>query len=556
MTGIIFTQPNLTKDNARPYVINVETTGSGFITNNQIDVSTTATGVWIYFNEFVKKGQGNISLREASLTGNYYFTANATTIDTTSYANGVVALLSVPTLIDGQKYYLQIDEGVVRDRADNNVYVTNTFNFTTAYDSTPPYIINSDVTAGQSFVGAGGTQSLIVYMSESVRDGTGSWYVRRSFVNVTSKAIEYHNVSTFTTTSSTYLISGDTVTLRPAVYRYGHYSIENTEGAVTDLATRARSPAYNNVAASSIGSISFDSPFPDLPATFYAVGGGGGGASGGGGGGQIANTTGTIYYGINVDITIGDGGAPGVMESVPGGVGGTIYGCSTGSNGGDTTISFFNGSSWVSVTAIGGGGGGGKAANSAWFNADYYPPSSGGSGGGAGTPSHEVASGSATFNRIGAAAVTATGYQRQGRDGGTAFVAGAKTPYSGGGGGGAGGAPGVSSTSPNYGYGGAGSTIASVLVSRGGTGYDSTAVNTISSYGGGGDGKVGRYTGASIVGTAGQKGVAIVQYYNASYSQYGSVFNFDGQWAVTFSGASGNTQVTHRLLSNGTLSWV
>ena len=558
MTGIIFTQPNLTKDNARPYVINVETTGSGFITNNQIDVSTTATGVWIYFNEFVKKGQGNIALREAKPTGNVHIIANATSIDTTSYATGIISLPTVSTLIDGQKYYLQIDEGVVRDRADNNVYVTNTFNFTTAYDTTPPYIINSDVTAGQSWAdpAIGGLQSLIVYMSESVRDGTGSWYVRRSFVNVTSKAIQYHNVSTFTTTSSSYLISGDTVTLRPLVYRYGHYSIENTEGAVTDLATRARSPAYNNVAASSIGSISFDSPFPDLPATFYSVGGGGGGASGGGGGGQIADTTGTIMYGINVDVTIGNGGAPGVMESVPGGVGGTIYGCSSGSNGGDTTISFFNGSSWISVTAVGGGGGGGKAANTEWFDYDSYPPSEGGSGGGAGTPSHEVATGPG--NRLGAAAVTATGYQRQGRAGGTAFVAGAKTPYSGGGGGGGptGGTPGVSSTSPNYGYGGAGSTIAGVLVSRGGTGYDSTAVNTLSSYGGGGDGKVGRYTGASIVGTAGQKGVAIVQYYNASYSQYGSVFNFDGQWAVTFSGTSGNTQVTHRLLSNGTLSWV
>ncbi|CAB5221251.1 hypothetical protein UFOVP245_108 [uncultured Caudovirales phage] len=546
----LFTQPNLTKDNNPPYVANVETTGSGYISNNQTGVSISSGYTWLHFNEFVKRGQGNISLREAKLTGNLTYSANATTIDTTSYGSGIVAL-STPALINGQKYFIVIDQGVVKDRADNNVYASSTFNFTTTYDDVPPYILYGDTSNATSFVGAGGNRSLLLTMNEAVQDGAGEWYLTRSYLDtsVSPKILKSHNVASFTTTSTLYTIASDLVTIRPIVYRYGHYTLKWTQGAVMDLATRARAPAYNNIAVSDATTeITFDSPFPDLNVHVICVGGGGGGASGGGGGGQVANAYYTFTQYDYHYVEVGDGGLPGVMESVPGGVTGTIYGCSSGSNGGDTTFDY-------SMTAVGGGGGGGKAANVSWFSSgDYYPAGSGGSGGGGGTPSHELTTGT---DRPGAVAVTAVSPQRQGYKGGDAVVGGAKNPYSGGGGGGAGGLSGSNIVATRYGYGGVYFTIGGTNVSRGGTGYDSTALSAASSYGGGGDGKVGRYTGASVVGTAGQPGVVILQHYNAPYlSPYGAVLQFDGNWAVTYSGGVSNAFVSYYLTSNGYISWL
>lgn len=253
MTGIIFTQPYSTKDETAPYVINVETTGSGFITNNQIGVSTLPGAIWLYFSEPIQPGRGNVTLREAKLTGNITIFANATTLDTTSYGYSIAAMYSVPTLIDGQKYYIQIDEGVLKDRADNNVHVTNSFSFTTAYDTTKPTIISSSPYNGET--GVDRNANVVIELSEPVQDGNGGWYLLNSVGGTQQSWLNVSTDPNYTGTSNyklypTTTITFNTLTIPTGLPAFSTFTLTWTANAVQDFATRARAPAYNGIAAS------------------------------------------------------------------------------------------------------------------------------------------------------------------------------------------------------------------------------------------------------------------------------------------------------------------
>jgi len=225
--------------------------------------------------------------------------------------------------------------------------------------------------------------------------------------------------------------------------------------------------AFKNVGS---GSISFDFPTGSasnpLELEVFVVGGGGGGggsaanaadffesngAGGGGGGGQVNIKTLTYTNGVtNIPITVGSGGAGGVVTSpdrVPqgtkasngdnssigtiiskGGLGGTTTAAGASSNGGPNDIvsggsSFeFNssgsnngGKGWLNVAAVGGGGGGTLVAGGDYANNPNPPTGPAGAGGNGvsntspGTPGSLVASWSTILTAIGVPAANGFG---------------------------------------------------------------------------------------------------------------------------------------------------
>ncbi len=249
--------------------------------------------------------------------------------------------------------------------------------------------------------------------------------------------------------------------------------------------------AFKNVGS---GSISFDFPTGSasnpLELEVFVVGGGGGGggsaadasdffqsngAGGGGGGGQVNITTLTYTTGVtNIPITVGGGGAGGVLNSpvrVPEGTKasngsdssiGTIT--SKGGLGGATTASgaplnttnavidsggssfVFNGSvsnnggkGWINQTAVGGGGGGTLQVGGDYAGAPSNPatgaPGNGGNGvnnaspGAAGTL---VASWSNILTTIGVPAVNGFGGGGGGGAAGPAVASGGNGVFGGG----------------------------------------------------------------------------------------------------------------------------
>jgi uncharacterized repeat protein (TIGR02543 family) len=214
-------------------------------------------------------------------------------------------------------------------------------------------------------------------------------------------------------------------------------------------------------------------------ATVLVVGGGGAGgsvangSSGGGGGGQIREVALPLASVASLQVSVGAGGTPTAISSVPS--------VSSGGNGGSSSVTPNGGST---TSSLGGGGG----ANSRRFDAAQGVGSITGWTGGGG--SAHAATGSTGSTGVGGA----------GNKGGNSRADGSfADPQAGGGGGGAG---------------GVGSDATSGVAGNGGAGVSSTITGSNVFYGGGGGG--GKRTTSGSAGTASGGGGAGGRYAEGS----------------------------------------
>jgi len=103
------------------------------------------------------------------------------------------------------------------------------------------------------------------------------------------------------------------------------------------------------------GALTFSNVAGNIPIRILAVGGGGGGGGGyynggGGGGGGVFYTDSYLSDSISARITVGDGGMGGQCSAI-------AEGGTSGTNGGNTALSFNYQKSLTNITAYGGGGG-------------------------------------------------------------------------------------------------------------------------------------------------------------------------------------------------------
>ena len=273
---------------------------------------------------------------------------------------------------------------------------------------------------------------------------------------------------------------------------------------------------------------------PPYSADFLVVAGGGGGGGGtdrggGGGAGGFRTSTQSISSGIEITVTVGDGGA------------GTTDYTVAGTNGSDSSIS---GTGMTTITSAGGGGGGSELLAS-------RTGGNGGSGGGAGN------GGGGSKPALGGSGNTPSTSPSQGNNGGNSESG----DYGTGGGGGAGavGTAGTGSVCGNGGNGSASSITGSSVTYAGGGGGADTA-RTVGSGGSGGGGagststqnngtvNLGGGGGARTNGLsgAGGKGVVIISVPDADYSgtTTGSptvATGVSGKTVLTFTGTGSYT---------------
>jgi hypothetical protein len=247
----------------------------------------------------------------------------------------------------------------------------------------------------------------------------------------------YRSTSAITSITMQYAASfgvGTTVSL---------YGIKSESASSTPKATGGTIYSDTTYFYHIFGASGTFTPTSTITADAVVVGGGGGGGwnnGGGGGGGEIAvNTGGTYTSGTGYTVTIGNGGATGTSQTVP------------GYNGGNSSISSI-------TTALGGGGGGSGDGTGGNQNGK-----TGGSGGGASLTGTVGGSASGSNTNAGGA----PGF-------------GAANNYHGAGGGGATSA-GTAAASGNPGDGGEGKAISTIF-----SGLNLSGINILASGGGGG----------------------------------------------------------------------
>jgi hypothetical protein len=266
---------------------------------------------------------------------------------------------------------------------------------------------------------------------------------------------------------------------------------------------------------------------PPYSVNFLVVAGGAGGGANnhgaGGGAGGFRTSTQSVNIGTVITVTVGDGGAGGVITS------------NRGSSGSNSSIS---GSGLSTITSAGGGGGGAASSGQSIGG-------SGGSGGGT--------SGGDFYQDPGGVGNTPSTSPSQGNNGGSGVYYNPYYPAGGGGGAGAVGGSGTGSSSGGVGGNGSASSITGSSVTYAGGGGGSAygaggGTGGAGGSGGGGAGSVGQGAAGTANlggggggsdrapisnGGAGGKGVVILSVPTASYSS-----TTTGSPTVTTSGSN------------------
>ena len=287
----------------------------------------------------------------------------------------------------------------------------------------------------------------------------------------------------FTQTGITsYLFSGQVGDVMAEAYTTSGSAVLYFEGITVPSTATIYS---TSILGNSIGSTSmtFSAIINGLDYIVVAGGGGGGvgtawgnnsAGGGGGGGGYISSTGASITRGMSYTVTVGAGGAGGLVTNGSG-IGATVSAASTGSISAISSL----------ATAIGGGSGG------------YYTPTNGITDGGIGGSGGGSGSGGGGQSRVGGA-----GTAGQGLAGGNNFANCSTGAAGGGGGAGTVGAAGASAIGGAGGNGTFTTIISTTTAISLGIGQYITATNAVYFAGGGGGG----YGGVTTQGLGGYGG--------------------------------------------------
>ena len=190
-----------TTDDVSPTFNNLES----IPTDNATEIAT-ATTIVIDFSENIKKGTGNITLRDVTGASNFEVFDVSTATATSSPISGALGILNDKLYINptnvfaiNNQYALQIASTVIKDISNNSFAgITNetTFNFTTKDDINP---IFTSVTPTDNATGVAITTDIVISFDEEIKKGTGTIILR----DVTGSVnFEVFDVSIATATSS------------------------------------------------------------------------------------------------------------------------------------------------------------------------------------------------------------------------------------------------------------------------------------------------------------------------------------------------------------------
>jgi methionine-rich copper-binding protein CopC len=182
----------------------------------------------VTFNENVKKGTGNITIRKMS--DNTPVETIAVTDGTVNISGAVVTINPANDLPANTTYYVEIASGAIQDMANNNfagITGNNTWNFT-SLDNIAPTL--SSFSPAHNAVEVSVSANLVMTFSENVKKGTsGAIYLKQVSNNAT--------VATFDVTNSNFTINGAVATINPADFGFfTELYVEVDNGVIQDLA--------------------------------------------------------------------------------------------------------------------------------------------------------------------------------------------------------------------------------------------------------------------------------------------------------------------------------
>jgi large repetitive protein len=158
--------------------------------DNSTDLSRTPT-LFVYFNEGVKAGAGNVEIRRSS-DGNLLQSIAITDTNHVQFYENQVAINLTSSLDWSTEYYVTFGAGVIEDFAGNDfvgISSPTAFSFSTMGDPvvSPPILIETFPYEGYGPLRIDGAASLI--FSEYVKSGTGTVEIRRASDNALATSI-------------------------------------------------------------------------------------------------------------------------------------------------------------------------------------------------------------------------------------------------------------------------------------------------------------------------------------------------------------------------------
>ncbi len=200
--------------------------------DSSTDVSLS-TNFTVTFNETIKKGTGNITIR--NVTDGTNTTISVTDTSQVTVGGTVMTINPTGVLLGNRNYAILMPAGVVKDSVNNNfpgISLETTWNFTSgASDAIPPAI--TTLSPADDATGVGLASNLVATFNEEIVKGTGNITLR----NLT----ESTDVLIPVTDANQVSISGMVLTVNPGIAMDPNkdYAIRMDAGAIDDKSGNA-----------------------------------------------------------------------------------------------------------------------------------------------------------------------------------------------------------------------------------------------------------------------------------------------------------------------------
>lgn len=202
---------------------------SFFPVDSATDVDVNSNIV-LTFSELIQRGTGDIVIHSESVTGPIVESFSAANSPFLLFAENTLTIDPTSALSNSSHFFITFDPGSIKDLAGNSYEGTTTYDFTTAADTTPPWVVG--FTPHDAAFGVSVSSNIELTFSETIQRGIGTIELHRD--SPAGSLVESYDAAT----SGNLSLSENILTINPdADLANGtHYYLTISEGSVTDFA--------------------------------------------------------------------------------------------------------------------------------------------------------------------------------------------------------------------------------------------------------------------------------------------------------------------------------
>jgi len=223
---------------------------SFFPVDSATDVDVNSNIV-LTFSELIQRGTGDIVIHSESVTGPVVESFSAANSPFLLFAENTLTIDPTSALSNSSHFFMTFDSGSIKDLAGNSYESTLTYDFITAADATPPWVIG--FTPHDAAVDVSVSSNIVLTFSETIQRGIGTIEIHRD--SPTGSVVESYDAAT----SGNLLLSENILTINPdADLANGtHYYVTFSEGSVKDFAGNSYpgTSSYDFTTVASVSSV-------------------------------------------------------------------------------------------------------------------------------------------------------------------------------------------------------------------------------------------------------------------------------------------------------------